>query len=128
MGNVGPRVEVALPLPLPQTFTYSLSGPSPSPGTRVLVPFRKDEKVGWVVGPAGSEEISGVRNVLDVLDKKPSVSSDILSLAEWMAEYYLAPLGMVLRGALPSVLSDSSRDYLSQTVQVPDSSGSPVCW
>ncbi len=113
MGNVGPRVEVALPLPLPQTFTYSLSGPSPSPGTRVLVPFRKDEKVGWVVGPAGSEEISGVRNVLDVLDKKPSVSSDILSLAEWMAEYYLAPLGMVLRGALPSVLSDSSRDYLT---------------
>jgi primosomal protein N' (replication factor Y) len=107
------RVEVALPLPLPQTFTYSVQGPLPAPGTRVLVPFRRDERIGWVVGPGTGEGLSNIRGVLAVLEEEPSVPPEMLALARWMAEYYLAPLGMVLRGALPSVLSDSSRDYLT---------------
>jgi primosomal protein N' (replication factor Y) len=107
------RVEVALPLPLAQTFTYTVSGPPPEPGTRVLVPFRRQERIGWVVGSAGEEDVPGIRGVLDVLDETPSASPEILALSRWMAEYYLAPLGIVLKGALPSVLSDSSRDYLT---------------
>jgi len=106
-------VEVALPLPVARTFTYAISGPLPLPGSRVLVPFRRGERIGWVVGPAPGGEVPGIREVLDILDETPSAPADILSLARWMADYYLAPLGMVLRGALPSVLSDSSRDYLT---------------
>lgn len=106
-------LEVALPLPLSQTFTYSMAGPLPAPGTRVLVPFRREERIGWAVGPGEGEGIKGIRPVLDVLENDPSVPSEILSLARWMSEYYLAPLGMVLRGALPSVLTDVSRDYLT---------------
>lgn len=107
------RVEVALPLPLPQTFTYSVSGSPPPPGTRVLVPFRREERIGWVVGPGTGEGLTRIRKILAVLEDVPSVSREILSLSRWMADYYLAPLGMVLRGALPSVLTDSSRDYLT---------------
>ena len=118
------RVEVALPLPLSQTFTYSISGPVPGPGTRVLVPFRREEKIGWVVGPAGKEAVPGVRGILDVLEDIPSASQEILALSRWMASYYLAPLGMVLRGALPAVLSDSSRDYLT-LVERGDGAGTP---
>ena len=113
MGNGEHRVEVALPLPLARTFTYAIHGPPPPPGTRVLVPFRREEKVGWVVGPGAKEAVPGIRSVLDILDDTPSVPAEILALSRWMADYYLAPLGMVLRGALPSVLSDSSRDYLT---------------
>jgi len=117
-------VEVALPLPLSQTFTYSISGPVPAPGTRVLVPFRREEKIGWVVGPAGKGAVPGVRGILDVLEGIPSASQEILALSRWMADYYLAPLGMVLRGALPAVLSDSSRDYLT-LVERGDGAGTP---
>ena len=107
-------LEVALPLPAPQTFTYAFSGPSlPPPGTRVLVPFRRSERIGWVVGPGSGEGLSGIRPILDVLEDEPSVPGELLDLARWMAEYYLAPLGLVLRGLLPSLLSDSSRDYLA---------------
>jgi primosomal protein N' (replication factor Y) len=109
------RVEVALPLPLPQTFTYAISGTPPPPGTRVLVPFRREERIGWVVGPGSGEGITRIRSVLTIMEEVPSVSSEILALSRWMADYYLAPLGMVLRGALPSVLSDYSRDYLKLT-------------
>ena len=36
-----------------------------------------------------------------VLDDEPLLSEPLLKLAEWMAQYYLAPLGEVLRGMLP---------------------------
>jgi len=118
------RVEVALPLPLPQTFTYTVPSPPPSPGTRVLVPFRREERIGWVVGPGKAPSGIKIRPVLDVLEETPSASPEILALARWMADYYLAPLGMVLRGALPSVLSDTSRDYLT-AISPGDGGGTP---
>jgi len=122
------RVEVALPLPIFRTFTYRVGGPGstpgsspvPPPGTRVLVPFRREERIGWVVGPGEAGEIRGLKAVLDVLDDAPTVPADILDLCRWMADYYVAPLGIALRAALPSVLSDVSRDYVALTGTVPD--------
>jgi len=113
------RVDVALPLPIHRTFTYALDGPAPEPGTRVLVPFRREERIGWVVGE-GDPEVARVKRVLDVLEDEPSAPTELLELCRWMASYYAAPLGVALRAALPSVLSDVSRDYLSLTgVPVP---------
>ncbi len=113
-------VEVALPLPISTTFTYAVPpafaslGAAPlRPGTRVLAPFRREERIGWVVGPADGAPPKGLRPLLDVLDAEPTVPDDVLRLCRWMADYYVAPLGVALRAALPSVLSDVSRDYLS---------------
>lgn len=108
-------VHVALPLPLDQTFTYSTSGPIPEPGTRVLVPFRRYERIGFVVGAGDSEGRKGIRPILDVLDSEPAVPSAQLRLARWMAEYYIAPLGIALRTMLPAVLSDASKDVVTLT-------------
>lgn len=108
-------MDVALPLPIFRTFTYRVEGVLPAPGTRVLVPFRREERIGWVVGPGEEGEISGLKRVLAVLDDAPTVPADLLDLCRWMAEYYVAPLGIALRTALPAVLSDVSRDYLSLT-------------
>ena len=104
------RVQVALPVPIRTTFTYSVDGPVPSPGTRLLVPFRREERIGWTVGVGSADGPAKVRPILDVLDETPSVSTEMMTLAGWMADYYLAPLGIVLRTILPSVLSDTSRD------------------
>ena len=112
-GTTHARVEVALPLPIFQTFTYRVEGPAPAVGTRVLVPFRRDERIGWVVGPGLYQSDKGLKPVLDVLDPSPTVPEDIMELCRWMAEYYVAPLGIALRAALPAVLSDASRDYLT---------------
>jgi len=105
-------VEVALPLPVDRTFTYALPGGVPAPGTRVLVPFRKRTRVGWVVGPASPPAPRGLRPVMEVLEEEPSVPPDLLVLARWMAGYYLVPLGVALRSLLPAVLSHPGRDGL----------------
>ena len=95
--------EVALPVPLDRLFTYAVGeGQDPQRGVRVIVPFRNEKLIGVVVkldvaAPADVE----LRQIETVLDDEPLLSEQLLSLAEWMAGYYLAPLGEVLRGMLP---------------------------
>jgi primosomal protein N' (replication factor Y) len=85
----------------------------------VLVPFRRTSRIGWVVGPASGEPVRGLKPVLDVLDEAPSAPAELLDLCRWMAEYYLAPLGIALRSALPAVLVDVSRDYVVLRAEPP---------
>ena len=117
MAEVKPLVEVALPLPVHHTFTYSVEGERLAPpGTRVLVPFRQGERIGWIVGPGRPDsEARRIRPVLSVLDDEPTAPPDLLDLVRWMADYYAAPLGVTLRSAMPSVLADASRDFVSLT-------------
>jgi primosomal protein N' (replication factor Y) len=95
--------EVALPVPLDRAFTYAVrEGQVPRRGARVIVPFRKEKLIGVVTGlNAKAPPDLEIRFLEAVLDEEPLLSDSLLSLAEWMAQYYLAPLGEVLRGMLP---------------------------
>jgi primosomal protein N' (replication factor Y) len=102
-------VDVALPIPLPRTFAYR-AAQQVAPGTRVRVPFAGRKHIGWVIGAATPErELKQILDVQLVLDSEPSVPKDVLGLCQWIADYYVTPLGMVLRGALPAVLSRTAR-------------------
>ena len=103
------RVEVALPVPVPKTFVYEVGPEGVAEGTRVRVTFSGRRLVGWVVGASDREPDARVRAVDRVLDTEPSVSAELLRLCRWIADYYMAPLGAVLRAALPAVLSDTAR-------------------
>ena len=103
-------LEVALPLPMPRTFTYRHAGGAVEPGTRVEVPFGPRRMVGWVTGPAQGEPGARVRDVLRVLEERPSADPSILRLARWIADYYLSSVGLVLRTALPNPMTDAGRD------------------
>ena len=99
--------DVALPVPVDRAFTYSIEGASPVVGGRVLVPFRREQFQGVVVALhdhaplADDASTAKVRPVLRVLDQEPVLSEHLLQLGRWIAEYYLAPLGEVLRTMLP---------------------------
>ncbi len=95
--------DVALPVPLDQTFTYAVNGTVPAVGARVLVPFSGQRLMGVVTRvhddplPAGIE----TKPVQQVLDHAALVPDELMRLAAWIARYYVAPLGEVLRGMLP---------------------------
>ncbi len=93
--------DVAVCLPLSRTFVYKLNGPV-DVGCRVVVPFRKREEDGFVVSlrkdaPAGFE----IQTLSKVVDAEPLLHADIFKLCRWVSDYYLAPLGEVLKAALP---------------------------
>jgi primosomal protein N' (replication factor Y) (superfamily II helicase) len=95
--------DVALPVPLDQTFTYAVNGVVPVVGARVLVPFSGQRLMGVVVrvhedAPVEEFEIKPVQQVLDDAALLPE---ELMKLAGWIAQYYVAPLGEVLRGMLP---------------------------
>ena len=100
---MGRFVDVALPVPLDRLFTYAVGGTVPPVGGRVLVPFSGQRLVGVAIRVHDVEPAStvSVKAVQQTLDATPLLSADLLTLAEWIAQYYVAPLGEVLRGMLP---------------------------
>jgi len=95
--------DVALPVPLDRAFTYELRGLAVETGARVLVPFGGQRLVGVVVGmhDTAPEEGVEVKPVEIVLDEAALLPEHLMELARWIAGYYVAPLGEVLRGMLP---------------------------
>jgi primosomal protein N' (replication factor Y) len=71
---------------------------------RVIVPFRNEKLIGVVtaLGDAAPTDFE-VRCLEAVLDEdgEPLLSEHLMKLGEWIAQYYLAPVGEVLRGMLP---------------------------
>ena len=95
--------DVALPVPLDQTFTYRVEAVVPAVGGRVLVPFGGQRLMGVVVRLHDRALPEGVeaKPVQSVLDDGALLPDELMGLASWIAQYYVAPLGEVLRGMLP---------------------------
>jgi primosomal protein N' (replication factor Y) len=121
--------EVALPVPLDRVFTYAVAeGQHPLRGARVVAPFRNEKLIGVVTaGSVPTPPDFEVRTLEAVLDDEPLLSEQLLALGEWMAQYYLAPLGEVLRGMLPLMaevrrtvyyrITDLGRDVLAEALE-----------
>ena len=95
--------DVSLPIPLDQVFTYAVNGAVPALGARVLVPFSGQKLMGVVTrlhDDAPAEGIE-VKPIQQVLDSEALLPDELMQLARWIAQYYVAPLGEVLRGMLP---------------------------
>ncbi|MGE5487155.1 MAG: primosomal protein N' [bacterium] len=129
--------DVSLPVPLDQPFTYELPESlrhRVRPGSRLTVPFGARKLIGVVVAVHDEAPRAATREALRLLDEEPALTSELLALGRWMAEYYCAPLGEVLRCMLPLSaeirrgknysLTDKGRDALRQ-LALTDSGGDP---
>jgi primosomal protein N' (replication factor Y) (superfamily II helicase) len=94
--------DVALPVPLDMAFTYRVpEGMEPVVGGRVLVPFRQQRLSGIVTELHDLKPSVQTKNVISVLDLAPVLDAQLLRLGQWIADYYLAPIGDVFRSMLP---------------------------
>ena len=104
--------DVALPVPLDRIFTYAVNGSVPVVGARVLVPFSGQRHMGVVVRTHDTPPANGIeiKPVQQVLDDFSLLSPELMELATWVAQYYVAPLGEVLRGMMP-LAAEVRRQY-----------------
>jgi primosomal protein N' (replication factor Y) len=94
--------DVALPVPLEQVFSYSIpDGMEVQPGSRVLVAFRNQQLAGIVVRLFDEPPFIDVKPLARVLEHAPLLPAELMELARWIAAYYVAPIGEVLRGMMP---------------------------
>ena len=98
--------DVSLPVPLDQAFTYRLPEtmqPRVQPGCRLLVPFGPRKLTGMVLAlrPDAPKGPGAVKEALRLVDEEPVLDAELLSLGRWIAQYYCAPLGEVLRSMTP---------------------------
>ena len=108
-------IDVILPLPLDGVFTYSVPSELERQvvvGCRVLVPFGRNKTyVGIICGKLEGDtstsrlpQIDKIKPILQVLDASPILLDSQLRLWQWMADYYLSPIGEVYKAALPAGL------------------------
>ena len=104
--------EVAVARPFMSTLAYRLPetvGAGVQPGQRVRVPMGRRRVIG-IVDRVGGAPKAGLRDILEVLDDAPVLDAELLDLCRWVADYYVAPLGIVLRAALPPGLMGEATD------------------
>jgi primosomal protein N' (replication factor Y) len=103
-------IDVAVPLPLDSTFHYAVPPefvPFAVAGVRVLVPFGRRKLTGYVLGRV-DESTEDVKEIIAVLDPAPLFTAAELEFFRWAANYYLSPLGEVIKAALPAGINISS--------------------
>ena len=107
-------VNVILPLPLEGEFTYSVPDDLQAQvavGVRVVVPLGKSKTYVALVTAVldslpepllASAQADKVRPLHQVADDAPVVLDSQLELWRWIADYYMSPIGEVMKAALPS--------------------------
>lgn len=75
-------------------------------GVRVLVPFGRNKTYLGIVARLHDEKPQGyeVKEITQVMDAEPIVTPQQLRLWQWIADYYLSPIGDVYKAALPAGL------------------------
>ena len=94
--------KVSIPNTNRDFYDYTAGEIDPPIGARVWVPFRKDIRLGVVVGQGAAEnEAIVLKSIATVIDDAPILSADLLSLCRWISEYYQSPLSEVIPLVLP---------------------------
>ena len=109
-------IEVILPLPLDGLFTYAVEDALVDKvdiGVRVSVPLGKSKTYIGVatctphdLTPDQMVDAKGktieFKKILSVMDSKPVLLPQQMKLWQWIADYYLCPMGDILKAALPA--------------------------
>ncbi len=105
-------VDVILPRPLEGYFTYAISDELAAGvklGVRVLVPFGSSKTcTAMAVRVHDEKPAFDTKAVLQVVDTAPMLLPQQLDLWQWIAQYYMAPIGDVYTAALPAGLKDEA--------------------
>ena len=106
---------VAVARDINKLFHYSIPehlSDSVSEGIRVIVPFGRYKIEGYVTGFTDKADVEDVKEIISLVDDSPLLTKEMLQLSAWIADYYLSPIGIVIKMMLPSGLGGGEQRYL----------------
>ncbi|MFY9268694.1 MAG: primosomal protein N' [Candidatus Manganitrophaceae bacterium] len=105
-------VEVVFP-EIEGTFHYllppSLSSMRLMPGARLWVPFGRGQRIAFFLRSVDRPDVQEVKTVFALLEDKATIPPPLFKLLHWISDYYLSPLGAVIKGAFPSEMQVTVR-------------------
>ncbi len=108
-------VQVAFQLPIDGVFSYLVPCGDTrrlSIGSRVLTSFQNKFRAGFIVGfGAVDGQPAELKQISKILDEKPFFNKQLWDLLVWSADYYMVPIGLALRTALPPGSDRKSRAW-----------------
>lgn len=110
--------DIILPIPF-DSFTYLVPPTLEARvmrGCRVVVPFGKSKIYTGVVLRTHNEAPKDVelKSILHALDERPVVNEHQFTFWQWLANYYLCPLGDVMKAALPGAMKPKDEAALKE--------------
>ncbi len=101
--------DVILPVPLEGCFTYAVPeemAAQAKAGMRVLVGFGRSKQYVGIIMRLHEQKPEGyeVKPLTQLMDVEPIVMPRQLELWQWMSDYYMSPIGEVMKAALPAGL------------------------
>ncbi|VVS94347.1 replication restart helicase PriA [Desulfoluna spongiiphila] len=122
--------QVTVTLPLSGPYTYLVPDhlrPHAAVGSRVLVPFGRRTVTGYITAFAPPSKKIRVKKIIDTLDPCPLFTPGMVPLFQWIADYYIAPMGDVIKTALPGGLNVVDRQVVSLTTSGTRAAADPAC-
>jgi primosomal protein N' (replication factor Y) len=107
--------EVAVPVPLGRPFSYAVPADLAAelrPGVRVLCEFGARRMIGVVLDIADREpefDLDKLKSISTIVDPQPVLQPELLAFLRELSRYYFAPIGEVLRLALPVLERSQAR-------------------
>lgn len=105
-------IDVAIPYPVEDPFSYLVPENLKDQikvGVRVRVPFRNRNITGYVTSVDVQKEIKNPKEILEVIDAIPLISTHHLELAKWIGEYYFSSWGEAISNMLPRISKEPKR-------------------
>jgi primosomal protein N' (replication factor Y) len=103
-------LKIAVSVPVKGTFFYTVPEslePQALVGCRVLVPFRNRKVTGYILEKSRAVHVLDMKEILDILDAEPLFHKQQVPFFEWMADYYLHPIGQIIQSALPGGINSN---------------------
>jgi len=90
-----------------RSFTYRIPhtlASQVSVGVAVNAPFKNRLQLGYIVSVSDFSSYKGKLNDIDSLyEGQPNIPQDLWQTILWMSSYYMAPIGLCIKSALPNI-------------------------
>lgn len=114
--------DIILPIPF-DSFTYLVPPTHQTArdmrGCRVVVPFGKNKIYTGIVLRTHTNAPQGVemKEIIEILDDSPVVNEHQFAFWQWIAHYYMCPLGDVMKAALPGAMKPKDQEALRESTR-----------
>ncbi len=106
-------INVALNIPADKIFTYEVPvnlRDKIAIGKRVFVPFGLRKRTGFIIAVNVSCDLPKVKSVIEILDDEALFGDADLDFYQWIATYFMYPLGKTLAELIPA--GSEKKDFL----------------